>query len=101
PFFAATYIPKESRHGMLGMLDLVPKVRDLWQNDRAKLLSIGGEVARHLEPSAGSPAAGDPGEDLLAAAATQLSAMYDRHYGGFGYAPKFPVPHYLLFLMRY
>jgi len=27
--------------------------------------------------------------------------IYDDKYGGFGNAPKFPMPHYLLFLLRY
>ncbi|RPJ50232.1 MAG: thioredoxin domain-containing protein, partial [Methanobacteriota archaeon] len=86
---------------MLGMLELIPKVRDLWQNDRSKLLSIAGDVARSLRPMTEHPSADDLGEEILSDAALQLSALYDRHYGGFGYAPKFPVAHYMLFLMRY
>jgi len=31
PFFAATYIPKETRFGRMGMMDLVPRVKDLWK----------------------------------------------------------------------
>ena len=29
PFYAATYIPRESRYGRIGMLDLVPRVSNL------------------------------------------------------------------------
>jgi len=28
PFYAATYVPKESRFGVVGMLDLVPRIND-------------------------------------------------------------------------
>ena len=31
----------------------------------------------------------------------QLQQAYDSRYGGFGAAPKFPVPHNLMFLLRY
>ena len=31
----------------------------------------------------------------------QFKYTFDRSYGGFGSAPKFPSPHNLLFLMRY
>jgi len=37
PFYAATYIPKESRGGRIGMMILVPKVHDLWVHNRDKL----------------------------------------------------------------
>ena len=30
----------------------------------------------------------------------QLKKQFDREYGGFGSAPKFPMPHNLLFLMQ-
>lgn len=38
---------------------------------------------------------------LLRRAAEQLKPGYDRENGGFGSAPKFPMPHDLLFLMEY
>ena len=31
PFFAATYIPKETRYGRVGLLEMIPKVKSLWQ----------------------------------------------------------------------
>ncbi len=39
PFFAATYMPKETRFGRTGMLDLVPRIKELWENDREKVVS--------------------------------------------------------------
>ncbi|MBS1114880.1 MAG: hypothetical protein H6Q94_609, partial [Nitrospirae bacterium] len=30
PFFAGTYLPKESRFGRIGMLDLVPRIKRMW-----------------------------------------------------------------------
>lgn len=42
-----------------------------------------------------------PGEEVLRAAGQQLEQMFDPVYGGFGEAPKFPMPLYLTFLLRY
>src|SRR5512143_1563881 len=39
PFFAATYIPKESRYGRTGLMDLVPEVMRLWRTRRHELLA--------------------------------------------------------------
>jgi len=38
PFFAATYIPKNNKYGRIGMLELIPQVKQLWLNKRNELL---------------------------------------------------------------
>ncbi|GAG43673.1 unnamed protein product, partial [marine sediment metagenome] len=37
PFTAGTYFPKESRFGRIGMLELIPKIKDYWDNNREEL----------------------------------------------------------------
>ena len=102
PFFAATYLPKEGRFQQTGLMDLLPRVRTLWQNDREKLLNDAEEVTDLLRRSTEEEGGGDaPGPQLLSDAARQLSRQFDRTHGGFGSAPKFPAPHNLLFLLRH
>jgi uncharacterized protein YyaL (SSP411 family) len=105
PFFAATYLPRESLRGRVGMLDLVPGVQKLWSEDRARLLADADEIARVLgrqRSEEGAEAGGAPlGRETLDQGFAQLSARYDAEFGGFGGAPKFPTPHTLLFLLRY
>lgn len=102
PFFAATYLPKEGRFQQTGLMDLLPRVRTLWQNDRDKLLEDAEEVTDLLRRSTEEEGGGDaPGPQLLSDAARQLSRQFDRTHGGFGSAPKFPAPHNLLFLLRH
>jgi uncharacterized protein YyaL (SSP411 family) len=102
PFFAATYLPKEGRFQQTGLMDLLPRVRTLWQNDRDKLLEDAEEVTDLLRRSTEEEGGGDaPGPELLSDAARQLSRQFDRTHGGFGSAPKFPAPHNLLFLLRH
>ena len=102
PFFAATYLPKEGRFQQTGLMDLLPRVRSLWQNDRDKLLDDAEEVTDLLRRSMEGQEDGDaPGPELLDEAARQLARQFDRTHGGFGSAPKFPAPHNLLFLLRH
>ncbi|MDD4254619.1 MAG: thioredoxin domain-containing protein [Methanofollis sp.] len=102
PFFAATYIPKTSRFDTTGMLDLVPKVRDLWTERRDEVRSSAGEVAAALKVALQESAGGEkPGMALVHRAFRNLEREYDRDHGGFGHAPKFPSPHVLIFLIRY
>ena len=101
PFFAGTYFPKESAFGRIGMLDLVPRVRDMWQSKREDLLSdaqrIVGALAQRELDSEGK----DLDESTLRTAYGQLASHHDPVNGGFSTSPKFPTPHNLLFLLRY
>lgn len=58
PFYIATYIPKESRPGLIGMLELLPYVADYWANDnkREELLGVVPVAREHslLDGQAGA-----------------------------------------------
>jgi uncharacterized protein YyaL (SSP411 family) len=100
PFFAATYIPRETRFGRKGMLQLVPEIGAVWKTRRADIEKSSAEIARIVgESSAESELALDP--KLLTRGREQLAQRYDPEHGGFGDAPKFPVPHQLLFLLQH
>ena len=45
PFFAATYIPKHSRHGLRGMVDFVPQIRQAWAERRSDVESSSRAVS--------------------------------------------------------
>ncbi|MDH7592912.1 MAG: thioredoxin domain-containing protein [Methanomicrobiales archaeon] len=98
PFFAATYLPKESRGGMIGLRDLALAVKRLWAERRGDLLAAGEEIIRTMgqEDAKGSASYAD---DLFRMALEGLRREYDPVFGGFGRSPKFPVPHHLLFLL--
>lgn len=101
PFFAATYLPPVTRHGIPGMKDLIPRIAMLWKTDRADMLRYGTAVLDTLSHDRQLEEANDPGSSLLDEAFGSLSRQYDPQYGGFGRAPKFPTPHMLIFLLRY
>ena len=100
PFFAATYIPKETRYGRVGLLEMIPKVKSLWQTKRADVLSVASEITQLVQRPTISNAK-DVGEETLHRAYRSFSMSFDRTFGGFGQAPKFPSPHNFFFLLRY
>jgi len=100
PFTAGTYFPKESRFGRIGMMDLIPRIKDYWENQRETLLSSANEVIEQLQKT--TRTSGDElTQDYLEEAFKEANLMFDEKYGGFQGAPKFPTPHKLLFLLRY
>ena len=100
PFFAATYLPRESRFGRPGMLDLIPRVADLWRDERSRLLESADQISDHLASLAARDASGRLPADAPAAACRGLVARFDPEHGGFGDAPKFPTPFNLEFLLE-
>ncbi len=100
PFFAATYIPKESRWGRKGLVELIPRIVELWRTERERIEAEAAGTLSVLRQSV-SGCGETPGEELLSEAFGELRDQYDEEFGGFGDAPKFPMPHQLLFLLRY
>ncbi len=101
PFFAATYIPKETRYGHVGLLQMIPEVKSLWQTRREHIVSSATEIIGALQGSDRIGSRKDVGEEILHRAFRSFSAGFDPVYGGFGQAPKFPSPHNFFFLLRY
>ena len=98
PFFAATYIPKLSKFGRMGLVDLIPRLTELWTGQRAQVYqavqSIRSHLATHL---AGLP--GTVTSEARDKGFQQLADRFDGEHGGFGTKPKFPSPHTFLFLL--
>ena len=100
PFFAGTYLPRDSRGRQIGLLPLLKSVAERWARDRNGLEKTAGELTAYLRRERPiSPGAPDP--ELPRRAFEQLRDSWDEEYGGFGTAPKFPMPQALLFLLQY
>ena len=101
PFFAATYIPKNTRFGRMGLMGLIPRVKDAWQNRREEIVFTANRVTEVIKNSSPGTPGEEPMEGVLKTAFEQLNGAFDDEHGGFGQAPKFPSPHTLSFLLRY
>ncbi|HET6868062.1 MAG TPA: thioredoxin domain-containing protein [Solirubrobacteraceae bacterium] len=91
PFYAGTYFPPESRHGLPSWRMVLDAVAHAWADRREEILGQGARMiealsaTRQLEPSV-VPIR----DEELRTALVSLWNTYDRANGGFGRAPKFP-----------
>ena len=101
PFYGGTYFPPEARFGLPGFKDLLREIIRSWEQDRARIYEAGEKAASHiaegLKPLYRQAQALHPhtAEDAVSA----LLRDFDRVHGGFHYAPKFPQPLVLHFLL--
>jgi uncharacterized protein YyaL (SSP411 family) len=100
PFFAITYMPKIPRMGMPGIIEIMENIATLWRTRRDLVLKNCASVMEGiaLQNVVGS-SGGTDFAGLPAAAWKLLKGMYDPEWGGFGGAPKFPMPHYISYLL--
>ncbi len=101
PFFAGTYLPKETRFGRLGLMELIPRIRSVWDTRRQEVLQSAENIMGALESTEQQTAGPQTDVSILKRASRELAERYDGQFGGFGTAPKFPTPHQLFFLLRY
>jgi hypothetical protein len=101
PFFAATYLPRQSRHGRTGLIDICRQVKDLWSQQLEKVETSAAGIAASLDRAFAFQAADAPDATVFEKAYRQIKAAFDVQYGGFEPVPKFPTPHRLSFLLRH
>jgi hypothetical protein len=103
PFFGGTYFPKEARYGMPAFGELLKNVAGYYTDKRDEVRSQSArllEVFTKLEPAPAGPGTVLDATPLAAARAT-FEQTFDRDYGGFGSAPKFPHPTTIDRLLRH
>ena len=102
PFFAGTYYPKKSRYNMPGLMDILFSVAKEWKDNRNKIISSSENILSQLDTFfEGESTNSKLNSKVLDNGYNQLKRAFDKNYGGFGSAPKFPTPHKIMFLLRY
>ena len=101
PFFAATYIPKTSRYGMIGLLTLLAEIKKIWDENQEKIMESATEITKRLHHQTPSSQQTKIDQHILGKTYDELVTDFDKLHGGFGKTQKFPLPHHLLFLLRY
>jgi uncharacterized protein len=92
PFFAMTYLPKQDRQGMRGLMGLMANIATLWRQQPDKIENNCNAIMETLENIAQPiPQELSDLDELNQEAFRQLSGIYDQELGGFGTSPKFPM----------
>lgn len=102
PFFAGTYFPLHTNARQIGLIELLEAFSGKWREGREELMSFSMQITERLaqqERQQGSR--GKIQKELPDKAVEAFAGSFDRQNGGFGRAPKFPMPHNLLFLLEY
>jgi uncharacterized protein len=101
PFYAGTYFPKRSRYGQPGFIDVLTKLYHKYQENPNEIEQMAEQITEALRQSVRTAGTERLSLEAVEKAYRQLSGSFDTVYGGFGGAPKFPIPHMLMFLLRY
>ena len=92
PFYAGTYFPPEPRHGMPSFRDVLTAVSKTWSERRVDVERQAGRIDEALRSIASTAPSREPlTSSLLGEAARGIARTFDREFGGFGRAPKFPA----------
>lgn len=97
PFFAGTYFPPQQ------FLQILRALHSSWQSDSGLIEESAEQIkdiVNRMFPDRSSAVfSGKDEHQLTRDAVRSFRQTFDREYGGFGNAPKFPSPQNLLFLL--
>ena len=98
PFYGGTYFPPEDRQGRPGFKKVLGAVHEFFLLRRGDLDQYAERLVEALRGE--GPMAGDIDAALIVRAESTLLSQFDPQNGGFGSAPKFPMPGGLGFLLN-
>ncbi len=100
PFFAGTYFPPQDRAGLPGFGRVMRSIAQAYRERGSEVRETAGRLNQALQPAPLIASRDREGlRGLLARASSRLIRYWDRGYGGFGDAPKFPQLPVLEFLL--
>lgn len=108
PFAGGTYFPPEDKWGRIGFKKLITSISGLWKNkdSREGLLKDADTLSKMVEERTSGIVLTNKNKDaelnkeLLDNAVHQLEVSFDKRWGGFGEAPKFPPSNAIVLLLR-
>ena len=91
PFFGGTYFPPEAVDGRPGFRQLLEELARVWTDQRESVERAADQVLERLRGEAQMRTSGEVDVDKLREVVhTALTTSFDKTWGGFGRAPKFP-----------
>ena len=90
PFFAGTYIPLHNKEQMLGFTEISKIIAEKIAQRDEQLFKNADEIVTYLKPSEHPKQATKLQEDFYKTFIKQAENNFEKNYGGFSVAPKFP-----------
>ncbi|KAI8614108.1 hypothetical protein BC830DRAFT_412987 [Chytriomyces sp. MP71] len=107
PFFGGTYFPPTTTRDSPAFSSVLTHFGEKWELDRDSILNSSNSDFEKLRASFKTNRSSESSLDVIdpfefpAKSYVLLAQSYDSTYGGFGTAPKFPMPVVLSFLLTY
>src|SRR6478609_3408089 len=100
PFWAGTYFPPQSRQQLPSWRDVLTSLAQAWVDQRDEIVTASRDIVPRLAGAATLEAAPDEFDPaVLDEAVAILAQVFDREFGGWGAAPKFPMTSVIKFLL--
>jgi uncharacterized protein len=99
PFYIGTYFPKEDMYNIPSFRNLITALGEEWVNNKQQVIEHSLKTEQEVNRIAFNIAKGEINISTVNTAVKEMEMTYERNFGGFSNAPKFPAPHKLLFLM--
>ncbi len=97
PFYGGTYFPLNEQYGMLGFKTLLKAINELYKAKKDEVIANSTEIVRFLKTD--STVIGEINPEIINNGVRSILNSIDKDRGGFGYAPKFPMPGSIEFLL--
>ncbi len=99
PIYSATYIPPISNYGLMGFKELLNLLAKNWRENPQALIKKAQEIIQEMKPKTKIEATKITPQ-LEEIVSKQIKQLYDKSYGGFGKAPKFPQASTLMLIIN-
>jgi uncharacterized protein len=90
PFYSATYLPPEPRHGLMAFGALLETIHARYESDHALLTKKAEEILDYVVPQRDKIEATRLDRSIVDRFVSQAAQLFDDTHGGFRGAPKFP-----------
>ena len=88
PFFAGTYFPPQDAYGRPGFSTILTRLAEIWSSNKEQLLSQADSIVQHLNSTEIQNT--NVESNVNQKALEYWNSNFDKVWGGFGPAPKFP-----------
>ena len=98
PFFAGTYFPPQDAYGRPGFPTLLTRLAEIWSSNKEQLLSQADSIVQQLNSTKIQNT--NVESNVNQKAVEYWNSNFDKVWGGFGPAPKFPNTGAILHLLN-